>query len=108
MPLAGFYPQSATPKVNPACSCRQLGAIRCGVLPSELLSTHRATLERDDGARWLLRYQIKNFDFGERLASCTDIAIPIAASRFADALDLAEVILRGHVAPVATNARVAA
>ena len=85
------------PEGKPSCQLCCLGAIGCACfLPS--LSAHQASLE-PDGSHWLLQYQIQNIDFGERLASCTDIAIPLAVGSFEDALELAEVILRGHTAP---------
>ena len=90
-------------KGKPVCQLGYLGAIRCGVLPSELLSAHRATLESDEST-WILRYQIAFREYGGLLEGLADVTIPIAAESYDDALKLAEVILREHTAPESTPA----
>jgi hypothetical protein len=51
-----------------------------------------ATLEADGGT-WLLRYSVQSYDYGERLPDMVDIAIPIVARDYEDALAMARLIL---------------
>ena len=62
------------------------------------LTEHRATLVRD-GSKWLLTYPIAAYEYGSRLEESVDVALPIAARSYDDALKIVEMILREHVAP---------
>ena len=62
------------------------------------LSKHRATLV-SDGSQWLLTYPIAAFEYGSRLEESVDVALPIAARSYDDALMIVEMILRDHIAP---------
>ena len=60
------------------------------------LGAHGATLEPQGVGRWQLSYQVGGFDYGERLPSSVDVALPIAAATRDEALLLARVILWRH------------
>ena len=53
------------------------------------LGAHGATLEPQGVGRWQLSYQVGGFDYGERLPSSVDVALPIAAATRDEALLLA-------------------
>jgi hypothetical protein len=63
------------------------------------LRTHGATLEPQGVGRWQLSYQVESFDYGERLSSSVDVALPIAGATRDNALLLCAVVFRGHKAP---------
>ena len=70
-----------------------------GVLAGQsFLTEHRATLV-PDGSRWLLTYPITAYEYGSRLEESIDVALPIAARSYDDALKIVEMILRDHIAP---------
>ena len=69
------------------------------------LDEHRATLS-PAGPGWALRYQVASHEYGSQLEESIDCEIPIAAGNYDVALVIAEVILRGHVAPRAPEPEV--
>ena len=62
------------------------------------LDEHRATLVPDD-FKWLLTYPIAGHEYGERTPERVEVTLPIVVRSYNDALIIAEVILREHVAP---------
>jgi hypothetical protein len=62
------------------------------------LDEHRATLVPDD-FKWLLTYPIAGHEYGERTPERVEVTLPIVARSYNDALIIAEVILREHLAP---------
>ena len=63
------------------------------------LGAHGATLEPQGVGSWQLSYQVGRVDYGERLPSSVDVALPIAAATREEALLLARVILWRHKTP---------
>ena len=63
------------------------------------LTEHRATLV-PDGSKWLLTYPIAVYEYGSRLEESVDVALPIAARSYDDALKIVKMILHEHVVPV--------
>ena len=63
-----------------------------GVLAGQsFLADHHATLVPDD-SKWLLTYPIAAYEYGSRLEESVDVALPIAARSYDDALKIVEVV----------------
>ena len=93
---------------NSGLRLRQMTVSIPGVLAGQsFLTEHHATLV-PDGSKWLLTYPIAAYEYGSRLEESVDVALPIAARSYDEALKIVEMILRDHVAPVLHGAPTAA
>jgi hypothetical protein len=68
------------------------------VADQSFLDEHRATLV-PDGSKWLLIYPIACYEYGSRLEESVDVALSIMAENHEDAIMIAQITLREHVAP---------
>jgi hypothetical protein len=74
------------------------------VADQSFLDEHRATLV-PDGSKWLLIYPIACYEYGSRLEESVDAALPIVAENHENAIMIAQITLREHVAPRAPESQ---